>query len=299
MHNPVHYLCIYHDNCLDGFGAAWVVQKLFNQQVAPYASNHPDVPTPTIEFYAAKYQQPPPDVTDKKVVIVDFSYPKSVLLEMAAKARLITVIDHHEGMAKDLQELADENAPINIIFRPDKSGALLTWEYYFPGTEAPRLIQHISDRDLWQWKLADTLEICTALQGYAKSFAVWDKFMTANDLGTLKTEGRALVNRDKQLIDSWLKDHVIHRQVAGVRVPVANIPKQYASEVGNILAEGHPFSVTYMDTVDGRVFSLRSKSDGANCFEIAKRFGGGGHRNAAGFTIAAWENEIDPWSLIK
>ena len=52
------------------------------------------------------------------------------------------------------------------------------------------------------------------------------------------------------------------------------------------MAEGEPFAACYWDTPEGRVFSLRSSSDGVDVSEIAKQFGGGGHKNAAGFKIA-------------
>ena len=33
------------------------------------------------------------------------------------------------------------------------------------------------------------------------------------------------------------------------------------------------------------MFSLRSTDDGLDVSEIAKQYGGGGHRNASGFTV--------------
>ena len=69
-------ICIYHGNCADGFGAAWAVRKALGD----------------IEFHPGVYQQPPPDVTGKDVVMVDFSYKRPVLLEMATKARAMRKI---------------------------------------------------------------------------------------------------------------------------------------------------------------------------------------------------------------
>ena len=40
-------------------------------------------------------------------------------------------------------------------------------------------------------------------------------------------------------------------------------------------------------TTDSRNhFSLRSSDDGADVAEVAKQYGGGGHRNAAGFRVS-------------
>jgi len=57
-------LCIYHGNCLDGFGAAWSVRHALGDHV---------------EFHKGIHQQPPPDVSGRDVVLVDFSYKKDVL----------------------------------------------------------------------------------------------------------------------------------------------------------------------------------------------------------------------------
>jgi nanoRNase/pAp phosphatase (c-di-AMP/oligoRNAs hydrolase) len=59
----------------------------------------------------------------------------------------------------------------------------------------------------------------------------------------------------------------------------------YASDAGNILSEGRAFAATYYDTDKSRVFSLRSSKGGVDVGEVAKLFGGGGHKHAAGFSV--------------
>lgn len=98
-------LCIYHGNCADGFGAAWVVRKALGD----------------IDFHAGKYQAPPPDVTDKDVVIVDFSYKRPVLLEMAAKANSILILDHHKTALEDLVDLPPN---VTLLFDMESGGAI-------------------------------------------------------------------------------------------------------------------------------------------------------------------------------
>jgi nanoRNase/pAp phosphatase (c-di-AMP/oligoRNAs hydrolase) len=44
------------------------------------------------------------------------------------------------------------------------------------------------------------------------------------------------------------------------------------------------FAACYWDTPEGRVFSLRSIGD-FDVSEIAKQYGGGGHKNASGFRL--------------
>lgn len=58
------------------------------------------------------------------------------------------------------------------------------------------------------------------------------------------------------------------------------------------MCKGEPFAACYMDDPSGRTFSLRSAEDGVDVSEIAKRYGGGGHKHAAGFKVAiGWEGD--------
>jgi hypothetical protein len=80
-------LCIYHGNCQDGFGAAWTVRHALGDRV---------------EFYPGIYQNEPPDVTGRDVIIVDFSYKRPVIEAMALKAHSILILDHHKSAVADL-----------------------------------------------------------------------------------------------------------------------------------------------------------------------------------------------------
>jgi uncharacterized protein len=61
-----------------------------------------------------------------------------------------------------------------VIHDNNKSGALIAWEYFHPGTEAPMLIKHIDDRDRWQFKLEGTKEFSAALCSYRPwNFEQW------------------------------------------------------------------------------------------------------------------------------
>lgn len=73
--------------------------------------------------------------------------------------------------------------------------------------------------------------------------------------------------------------------IGGHRVPVANVPYTLTSVMGHLLAERAPFAACYWDTLEGRVFSLRSQKDGLDVSQVAKLFGGG-HKNAAGFRVS-------------
>ena len=173
-------LCIYHGNCADGFGSACVVRKALGKD--------------NVEFHAGVHQNPPPDVTDREVIIVDFSYKRDVLIEMAKSAKSIQILDHHASAEKDLIDL-----PVNVsaIFDMDRSGAAITWDYFMGDgfKERPILINHIQDRDLWRFKLEGTREIQACLFSYPYDFDIWTNLIFGGGSIEALREGGEVIER--------------------------------------------------------------------------------------------------------
>lgn len=258
-------LCIYHDNCADGFTAAWVVNNAFDGK---------------IEFHAGVYQQPPPDVTNRDVILVDFSYKRPVLEAMIAQASSVTILDHHKTAEADLKDLVGATT----VFDMTRSGCRITWDYYFPSASPPQLLLHVEDRDLWKFSLYGTREIQAAVFSYPYDFAVWDMLMRSN-IDNLREDGEAIERKHFKDINELLPVVTRPMNIATYKVLVANLPYTFSSDAAHKLAKDKPFGACYYDTPEGRVFSLRSDGNGIDVSEVAKIFGGGGHKHAAGFKI--------------
>ncbi len=271
-------LCIYHGNCLDGFAAAWAVRHALGEEV---------------EFHKGIHQQTPPDVSDRDVFLVDFSYKKDVLISMLKTAASITILDHHITAVQDLLELMD-SGELKGLFNMNKSGAMLAWEWFHPEQQAPELIAFIQDRDLWKFELEGSREINAALSSYPFDFSVWDTLMASGDaeIADLKNIGAAIERKLQKDIEELLASGVRRMVIAGYDVPVLNAPSAYVSDAGHIMSINEPFAACYWDHAAGRSFSLRSSETGVDVAEVAKKFGGGGHAKAAGFTVKiGWEGE--------
>jgi hypothetical protein len=77
--------------------------------------------------------------------------------------------------------------------------------------------------------------------------------------------------------------HATPVEILGTVVPTVNSPV-LQSELGDVLAVGHPFAgVWWQGSGDEARWSLRSTPGGIDVSLIAGRYGGGGHRTAAGF----------------
>ena len=105
------------------------------------------------------------------------------------------------------------------------------------------------------------------------------------NLNQLIEKGRAIVEYENQKVERITKSELEIITLDGYQVPIINTT-QLISEIGNALCQEYPFAVMYFETKDKRIYSLRSQGEnGVDVSMIASKFGGGGHRNAAGFSI--------------
>jgi uncharacterized protein len=290
-------LVIYHGNCLDGFTAAWATWKHFGEEA---------------EYHPALYGSSPPDVTGRPVYIVDFSYKYDALVEMSFKARSIVILDHHKTAAEDLARLpsingcygdlpelesicGSHNMPtIGALFDMERSGAGIAWDFFHPGQARPILVNYVEDRDLWRFRFPATRQFNAYLSSLHFDFDAWECAYrdagSAEGRGRIITQGAAILRAHDKQVRELVASCRYRMIIAGHNVPVANLPFPLVSDAGNLMAEGEPFSACYSDTPTGRVWSLRSKDYGMDVSEIAKQFGGGGHKHAAGFRTALGAN---------
>jgi uncharacterized protein len=296
-------LCIYHHNCADGFGAALIVQRYYGEG--------------NVEFFGGVHGDAPPNIAGREVLIVDFSYPLDTLRDMADKAESLLVLDHHKSARDALSELPfagqslaeyqeghkhrrDSGRDWAALFDMERSGAGLVWDFFYPYAagvgKRPRMIDHIEDRDLWRFNLPHTKEIQSVIFSHPYDFETWFFLAKRIDFEDSRKiviqEGAAIQRKHDKDINELLLTTQRKMVIAGFEVPVANLPYTMASDAGHIMAKSMPFAATYFDTENHRVFSLRSSADGEDVSAIAKKYGGGGHRNAAGFRVPlGWEGD--------
>lgn len=259
-------LVLYHGNCYDGFGAAWCAWSKFEDEADYKAVNYGDKFPEEIYNYDTVY-------------ILDFSFPRAKLLEIADKVNKVVLLDHHKTAEEDLRDLVHPN--LEIVFDMNRSGTGITSDYFF--RDRSKFINCIEDRDLWRFKYPETKFIHAALVSYPFDFNVWS-YLSKNT-PKLAAEGEILIRMEDSLVakicsKSWIRD------LAGYKVPTVNTTAHW-SEVGHYLLDKYPeapFASCFTEFEDNFMWSLRSNGD-FDVSTIAKQFGGGGHKNAAGFRI--------------
>lgn len=279
---------IYHANCLDGFGAAYVVWCWYNSS----ESTRRIYKEP--EFLAANYGEHAPELRGfGAIFIVDFSYPAEVLENYARDNRLVVVLDHHKSAIEKLAGCGKEYGNLELILDTSHSGVGLCWDYFFPEQQPPRLLVSIEDRDLWQFKYPFTREITAALSELPKDFNSWKVFESQLEhypesvinLGAALTRQHERFSKSIAFRAFEVTIHVSDEK--SYRGLCCECPPEFASEVGNILAaKSGTFGLCFFTTKEGLTqCSFRSIGD-YNVTKIAGSFGGGGHRNAASARIS-------------
>lgn len=270
---------IYHAGCWDGFCAAWLLHRTY----------------PEANFIPAQYGQEAPKVHGHNLYIVDFSYSRGTLKQLARTNKLV-LLDHHKTSERILdglqEELAAEGIVAHLKFDMTKSGARLTYEYLLAReldefTRVPWLVEYTEDRDLWLWALPMSRAANAGLRSFPLDFDMWDEFHEdPTMLAHLKEIGVAILRREDQIVQTHVRNarDVLWKNGAwSVTVPVVNATVLH-SEIAGALAKGRPFAACYFDRSDGkRQWSLRSDENGLDVSTIASAMGGGGHKHAAGF----------------
>ncbi len=304
-------LVVYHGNCSDGWTAAWVF-RYFKSKDRLFKGHD-------IEYFPAKHGdiENLPDTKGRQVWFVDFTYPKEIMMDLIVASKRTTIYDHHKSAKADLeniiQDIRDQRNVLRnddkVVFDMSRSGAGITFDELERehglkhGGTKPRfndrrslwLVDYVEDRDIWANKLPDTEEVSAYLATAPMTFEAWDDVEKIGVEDVAQSGSSVLKYIDQY--GSIVIDSVRYEHIGKYKVPTINIPIPNNSEHLNRLAKLSPkaeFSVGYYRRSDGKwSFSLRSIGD-FDVSEVAKTFGGGGHKNAAGFEC----NEL-PWEENK
>ncbi len=284
-------LVIYHGNCADGFTSAWVAWRALP-------------PEHDVIFYPATYGTPCPHSFEQFdcILVLDFCYPLDEMQRAVEACGNVIMLDHHITAQPVFDQLMAQYPDHFMgVFDNKRSGALITWDWFFPDYPAPMLVKVVSDRDLWKFSMAHTKAVMAAIFSHAYDFQTWnDLYMSCeNSLNTLVAEGEAIMRKHDKDIAELLGTMQWEGELGanGITCLFCNIPYVYSSEAGHkMCAEAEKpdqvFACCYWEREDGRIVaSLRSVENGPNVAAIAKDYMGGGHAHAAGFTVtkAHWE----------
>ena len=281
---------VYHANCMDGLMAAYNFEQAWKLGCLPHHTIRP-------KYLAKSYTQDLGksleglSAGDWDLFILDFSFPVELYPVLCINFNTVTLIDHHKTAIEDLNAFITKGTWGSEHFRThlklERSGAGLVQEYF--GLPPDKVSDLVEDRDLWKFTLEGAKPLHTFLSNLIQhEEPEEDKFDKIDTiyLPSAISAGEQLDSYFNKLCADIIKASKRKIVICGIEGLVCNAPPMFASEIGNLLVkESSTFGATYYHASDDTVnFSLRA--DGViDVSALAKTFGGGGHRNAAGFRL--------------
>jgi len=267
-------VCYYHSADLDGKCSAAIVHYWENKaELIPLNYN---------DNFKAK-------ILDRKFVneiifFCDIIAPIDIMRELSGINDVI-ILDHHITAIDAIKEAGFYHyGKLDI----SKASCELTWEYLFPNTKIPKVVKYLGRYDVWQHNNEIVyFQYGMREQDLPVNSHIWE-MLFENDRLT-----EHIINTGR-IIKSWVditnEKHVkIYNREGcfeGLRAVICN------NVGGSPLFDSvynpdlHDIMVTYIHTSQKTwQYGLYSTKDNVHCGEIAKKFGGGGHKGAAGFTI--------------
>lgn len=327
-------LVLYHANCLDGFGAAYAAYRALGSEAEYRAVKYGELTHATDvtnlvsgrEVYILDFSFPVPimeTILREACYVVWLDHHKSAFDSWCGPDYLTDKRQKYLQVEHALRD-EDHGDKCHLLLDNTKSGALLAWEFFstarFPGSPrepVPYGYKLIDDYDRWQFALgSDAKAFHKAMFARAPwTFAQWADLekVGAFEHKELLKEGYALLRAHNQQVRA-----VVNGGAMGCIIPIpdslngvdfsllagkaANCPPNLTSDVGHELAVMcGTFGLCWYLGYDGKVnCSLRSNGD-YDVASIAGSFGGGGHKNAAGFTtdlatLTRWLHYAEPFA---
>ena len=279
-------ICYFHSTDLDGKCSAAIVKSMY-----PHVEL---IPLDYGDNYEAKIFSR--NFTNETIFFVDITLdPRSLMLQLEKDGNRVIVIDHH---ITAIQEIKNMGWKPEGILQDGKAGCELTWEFLYPepmnvGVPMPIAVKYLGRYDVW-----DHSDPNTELFQYGMRYM---------DLGVDALEWKILLSRKVsteifisdviktgKIIRSW--NSVKNKKIASMSAREIMFEGLRAITIngydGSPLfesvynEENYDIMISYIQRKDGTwSYGFYSDKPEVHCGEIAKKYGGGGHKGASGCNL--------------
>lgn len=303
-------MVVYH-NDPDGWASARLWYKFLNNYRNDETvrerwkeQGKPEIPIDLpIKFFWTDYGKKPPILNDKFLILVDFSFqPYETFLKVIDKCNGVIWIDHHKTSVEFVEKFSS-NFPSNmdyVVYSDNKAACEMVWEYLYNDSEKPLWLKMISCYDVWDFPYGD-------LQHYLIQFMYsnadkfknvgyltdqecwWNKIEEIIDINKIDTYEAVRIGRT--IFENWLNDRISVLKSIGWKTHMWDHEVFFVNLKGTNSIPFERFDLSkdcdiwapfYYDG-NSQIWTMSLYSKNVDVSEIAKRYGGGGHKAAAGF----------------
>lgn len=270
--------CFYHSADLDGHCSGAIV-KYFHPECELFPIN-----------YGQEFQWND-IVAGERVFMVDFALqPFAGMLRLSQLADLVW-IDHHKTAIEEAQKT---EWPLGGIRRDGLGACALAWEYCtHKKAQTPYAIRLLAEYDVWNHQNPMTLPFQYGMRLKEtrpdKAMPLWTDLFEggADACETIATAGSTVLEYERQTNAKFCRSYAFDTTFVGYKAICVNKGFTSSKVFDSVWdPEKYDIMITFcrLPLPKGQwTVSLYSDKHAVDCGAIAKVFGGGGHKGAAGF----------------
>lgn len=235
---------------------------------------------------------------NEQIYIVDYSIFPEEMDKLLDITKDVIWIDHHASAIKRY-----ENYPHDIKgLRYDGiAGCMLTYCYLKHMTDggtgnekeftpsmtkdAPMFTKYIADYDVWTFEFGDDTKkfsLGSHLYDLTPTSHAWEYFRFHPSCSEIIKQGEVIIRYN----DNWAKNYCEHKgfetEFEGYKCFALNLAMVSSDHFKSIDQKDYDMFIGF--SYDGNLWTYSLRSNKVNCSEIAMKYGGGGHKGAAGFS---------------
>lgn len=235
---------------------------------------------------------------NEQIYIVDYSILPEEMDRLLYITKDVTWIDHHISAIKKYEDYPHE---IKGVRYNGVAGCMLTYCYLrhmdngritfneLMTKDAPMFTKYIADYDVWTFEYGDDTR----------------KFNLGSELHDLSPDGELLervynfsidqsfcseiIKQGETIMqyrDNWAKDYCkskgFETELNGHKCYALNLAMISSDHFKSVNEDDYDMFIGF--SFDGKIWTYSLRSSKIDCSEVAVKYGGGGHKGAAGFT---------------
>ena len=276
--------CFFHSD-MDGYCSAAIVYKFYKRD-----RDFTKETGEECKFIPIDYKDDFPFdeiIPNETVVFVDFSLQMEGGFERLRKITdKIYWIDHHKTAIE--KHKGFECAGIR---RDGVAACVLTWKYYYPYEEVPVIVEMLGAYDIWDFSKygEDLNKLQTGIRLFdhgpeEQMWVDWFKLAKSSIDNLLLSVGAIALKYRNNYYAGLIKSWAFWAEFEGYKAICCNMGS-CSSQLFDSVKEDYDLMMPFV--FDGKQWSVSiyTKKKGIDVSKLAEKYKGGGHKNAAGFTV--------------
>jgi len=269
--------CFYHSSDLDGHCSGAIVKLKYPDCEMIPINYYEDFPFETIKQY-------------EEVFMVDFCLSSlDDLLKLREMCSKFHLIDHHET---HINKILESGIKFDGSLVVGYAGCELTW-MYLHNYEPPDPVTLLGRYDVWDHQDERVLPFQYGMRQFEDTrpdqIIFWSRILNQEDfVKEIIRQGRTILEYQDKQNTKFCRTYAFEALLGEHKAICANIGFTNSKVFDSVYnPKLHDIMLTFVYSPKKRLwlFSIYTTREGINCGKIAEYYGGGGHKNAAGFAL--------------